>query len=255
MRPIPNDRPKYFHPFFSDLPMNLKVLFSMILVVMGLGYLFAMIQIYEVHAGIDGKPGLSVRDIQIAYAGNAEGSRIETALRGPMSSMLPEAEANVIIGWARTGAGEAEFKAEIEPILKERCQGCHNGSDAKLPSLMSYDGAKAVAQTDHGVAIGTLVRVSHIHMFGITFIFSIMGFIFSHAYVRHRYFKSVLIALPFLAIIVDIGSWWLTKVSLVFAYTVFVGGVLMGVSFAVQWFVCAYQIWFLRAPPAGARPD
>jgi hypothetical protein len=86
-------------------------------------------------------------------------------------------------------------------------------------------------------------------------IFAVMGFIFSHAYVRQRYLKSVLIALPFLAILVDIGSWWLTKVSLTFAYTVIIAGGVMGLAFLLQWLICAHQIWFLRAPPAGARPD
>lgn len=96
--------PAYHHPFFSELPRHLKVLYSMILLILGIGYLFAMIQIFEVHAGVDGKPGLSVRDIQIAYAGNPESSRLETALRGPMSAMAPEREKRRIIAWVRTGA-------------------------------------------------------------------------------------------------------------------------------------------------------
>jgi len=32
-----------------------------------------------------------------------------------------------------------------------------------------------VAEMDTGVSIGTLVRVSHIHLFGLTFIFFIMA--------------------------------------------------------------------------------
>lgn len=247
--------PRYHHPFFSELPRHLKVLFSMILLIMGMGYLFAMIQIFEVHAGVDGKPGLSVRDIQIAYAGSPDNTRLETALRGPMSSMAPETEINQIIAWARTGADEAEFAGEIQPILQANCQGCHDGSDPKLPKLVSYDDLKPLVDGDHGVSIGTLVRVSHIHLFGLTFIFAIMGFIFSHAYVRHRYLKSILIALPFMAIIIDVGSWWLTKMSVVFAYAVIAGGAMMGVSFAMQWLISVHQMWFLRAPPPGSQPD
>lgn len=245
----------YRHPFFSELPRHLKVLFSMILLVMGIGYVFAMIQVFEVHAGVDGKPGLSVRDIQIAYAGSAEGSRLETALRGPMASMASEEQINQIIAWARTGADEGEFASLILPILQSNCQGCHDGSDPKLPKLLSFADTHALARSDNGVSIGTLVRVSHIHLFGLTFIFAIMGFIFSHAYVSQPYLKSVITALPFLAIVVDIGSWWLTKVSMVFAYTVVAGGAVMGVSFAMQWLISVYQMWFLRAPPPGAQPD
>jgi hypothetical protein len=250
-----NSHPPYHHPFFSELPRHLKVLYSMVLLIMGIGYLFAMIQIFEVHAGIDGKPGLSVRDIQIAYAGNPESSRLETALRGAMSSMAPEREKRQIIAWVRTGASEKEFNREVLPIFQAKCQMCHSGNDPTLPSLMSYGDVAPLAETDKGVSIGTLVRVSHIHLFGITFIFAILGLIFSHAYVRPRHFKSILTALPFLAMFVDIGSWWLTKVSVVFAYAVFAGGVVMGVSFALQWLISVRQMWFMRAPPEGARPD
>lgn len=245
----------YHHPFFSELPLHLKVLFSMVLLIMGIGYVFGMIQIYEVHAGIDGKPELSVRDIQIAYAGDPNGSRLETALRGPMSAMATQTEARQIIAWVRTGADEAEFNREILPIIKAKCLACHTGSDSGLPLLGSYADTRPLVETDHGVSFSSLVRVSHIHLFGMTMIFAIMGFIFSHAYVRQRYFKSTLIALPFLAMLIDIGSWWLTKISLVFAYAVVAGGVVMGISFLLQWLISAHQIWFLRAPPAGARPD
>ncbi len=244
--------PVYHHPFFSELPRHLKVLYSMILLILGLGYLFAVIQIFEVHAGADGKPGLSVRDIQIAYAGTPDNSRLETALRGPMSAMASPEQVQQIIAWVRTGADEAEFNRDIQPILQAKCQLCHASRD---PSLGSYAEVSPLTATDGGVSIGALVRVSHVHLFGMTLIFAFLGLIFSHAYVRQRHLKSILIALPFLAIFVDIGSWWLTKVSVVFAYTVFAGGAVMGIAFALQWLICAHQLWFLRAPPEGARPD
>jgi hypothetical protein len=198
---------------------------------------------------------MSVRDIQIAYAGNPDGSRLESALLGPMSAMATQGEIRQIIGWVRTGADEAEFEREILPILRAKCQTCHSGGDSGLPLLGSYAEISPLVATDRGVSFSTLVRVSHIHLFGLTMIFAIMGFIFSHAYVRQRYLKSVLIALPFLAMLIDIGSWWLTKVSLVFAYAVVAGGIVMGISFLLQWLISAHQIWFLRAPPAGTRPD
>lgn len=250
-----NPHPAYHHPFFSELPRHLKVLYSMILLMLGIGYLFAMIQIFEVHAGVDGKPGLSVRDIQIAYAGTPDNSRLETALRGPMAGMASPEQIRQIIAWVRTGADEKEFNAEIRPILQAKCLMCHSGSNPNLPGLVTYGDVRSLAGSDHGVSVGALVRVSHIHLFGITFIFAIMGLIFSHAYVRQRHFKSILTALPFLAMLIDIGSWWLTKVSLTFAYAVFAGGVAMGISFAWQWLICVHQMWFLRAPPEGARPD
>ena len=83
-----NSHTKFTYPLFNDLPLTLKVLYLNVMIVLGIGYIFAMIQIYEVHAGRDGKPGLSVQDIQIAYSGSKSDTRLEVALKGPMSGML-----------------------------------------------------------------------------------------------------------------------------------------------------------------------
>ena len=98
------------YPFFNQLPCSLKVLYTMVLLTMGLGYLFAMIQIYEVHSGRDGQGGISVKDIQIAYSGNKAGTRLEGALNGPMSGMLPADEKAKIIGWIHSKAEKNKYE-------------------------------------------------------------------------------------------------------------------------------------------------
>ena len=52
---------------------------------------------------------------------------------------------------------------------------CHDGSNPHLPNLNGYDNVQKVTENDTGTGVFTLVRVSHIHLFGITFIFFIMG--------------------------------------------------------------------------------
>lgn len=239
------------YPLFNQLPTSLKTLYTMILIVLGIGYVFALIQIYEVHAGKDGRRGVSVEDIRIAYSGSKADTRLEIALKGAMASMLPAAEREQIFDWVRTHrASEPVYQADIAPIIAARCLACHNGSNPHIPSLAGYEELRKMVVLDTGVSIGTLVRVSHIHLFGITFIFAFMGLIFCHAHMRSDVLKNVIIATPFVAIILDIASWWLTKVSTPFAYVVVVGGALMGASFAVQWLVSMYQMWFYRPPAA-----
>lgn len=237
-----NHPPRYTYPLFDDLPPSLRALYINILLIMGIGYIFAMIQIYEVHAGRDGKPGLSVRDIQIAYSGNQADTRLEAALKGPMSGMLPDAERAALIAWVRDGADEADYNTRIKATLEQRCVACHNGSNPHVPVLTGYAEVAALAQRDTGMSVGTLVRVSHIHLFGLTFIFGFMGLIFSHAHLRGAALKVIVICVPFIAIFLDIASWWLTKVSIGFAYVVVIGGALMGVAFAFQWLVSLYQL-------------
>lgn len=60
---------------------------------------------------------------------------------------------------------------------------------------------------------------------------------------RSRILRSVLIAIPFVAIWLDIGSWWFTKFRPLFAYTVIGGGILMGLSLAVQICLSLYEMW------------
>jgi len=239
---MPEVHRMFFH--YSELPLSMRTLFTATLIVLGIGYLFAMIQIYDVHAGRDGRPGLSAEDIAIAYSGSKTATRLEAALSGPMSGMLPADERGTIIGWVHRGLDKAEYDTSIQPIIERRCLACHDGSNPHIANLSSYDDVANVAQIDTGMSLSTLVRVSHIHMFGITFIFFIMGLIFSHAYVRPVWFKSTVIALPFLAIVIDIASWYLTKINTAFAWAVIIGGGLMGLSFAIQWLVSMYQIWF-----------
>jgi len=238
------------YPFFSELPCSLKVLYTMVLLTMGMGYLFAMIQIYEVHSGRDGGAGLSVKDIQIAYSGNKEGSRMESALKGPMSSMLPAEEREKIISWIHSGTDQKKYDEDIKPIMETRCKACHDGSNPHLPNVTTYEGIKVATAVDTGVSIGTLVRVSHIHLFGLTFIFFMVGAIFSHAYIPKLWVKCLIIATPFVAIFLDVTSWWVTKVSEPFAYVVIISGALMGFSFAIQWVVSMYQMWLYKGPPS-----
>jgi hypothetical protein len=94
----------------------------------------------------------------------------------------------------------------------------------------------------------TLIRVSHIHLFGLSFIFFIMGSMFSHAYIRPIWFKCAAIATPFVAIVSDVSSWYFTKLFHPFALVVIGGGGLMAASFAFMWVVTMYQLWFSKPP-------
>jgi hypothetical protein len=234
---------------FSMLPMGMRVLFSSTLIVLGLGYLFAMIHIFASHAGRDGNPSLSVDDLIIAYSGSKTDTRLESALNGPMANMLPGAERAKIIAWVRSGAEQATYSTTgAEEIVEKRCLMCHNGSNPHIPNFKEFEGIKSVAELDTGMDIFTLVRVSHIHLFGITFIFFIVSSIFCHSYIKPLWVKCIIIMVPFLAIVMDIGSWYLTKLYPGFAWVVMGSGAMMGVAFALQWVISMYQMWFYTLP-------
>lgn len=237
----------YHH--FSELPMSLRVLYTAALLVLGMGYLFALIFIFATYSPKDGNPrSLSYDDIVIGYSGSGEDSRLESALRGPMRTMLPQDEINVVVSWVRGGAERASYESRIRSIIEKRCLACHDGSNPHLANLRGLDNMLKVAERDTGPAILTLVRVSHIHLFGLTFIFFVLGMIFSHAYVRPVWLKCVVIGTPFVCIVLDVISWYLVKVFHPFAWVVMLGGAAYGACFAFMWVVSMYQLWIAKAP-------
>ena len=241
----------YLH--FSELPYSLRIMYTAALLVLGMAYLFAVIHLFHTYSGRDGNPmDLTYDDMIIAYTGSGKGSRLESALRGPMSNMLPADETKTVIGWVKGGADRPTYEAQIKPLFDKRCISCHDGSNPHLGNLGDWDGLKKMVEQDTGTDIFTLVRNSHIHLFGLTFVFFVMGLIFSHAYVRPVWLKCVLIALPFLCLSTDVSSWYFIKLFHPFAYLTMAAGAAMGLCYATMWFVSMYQLWIGKVPQAVA---
>ena len=243
-----NDKFHRLYRHFQELPMGMRVLFTSTLLVLGLGYAFAALYVFAAHSGADGRPGLSVEDIVITYSGSKETTQLESALQGSMSGMLPQRDLATIIAWVRDGADKRTFEAQIEPIIDRNCLACHDGSNPHLSNLDGYENIQEVVAQDTGADLYTLVRVSHIHLFGLTFIFFIVGFIFSHAYVRPLWLKWTLIAAPFAGVVMDVLGWYVTKVFPPFAWGVLIAGVINGLSFAAMWAISMYQMWLYKVP-------
>lgn len=233
---------------FRDLSPSKRVYYFMVLLILSLGYLFALLYTLEVHGGKDGKKGLSPEDIKIAYRGNGEKSTIEAALTpgGAMSNNLLPIERDIILKWAKEGADKEKYAAHVEGIIQNRCLFCHDGVINPI-KLKSYDDIAILTEKDTGASRSSLEKVSHIHLFGLAFIFYVVNRIFMHVEMKDGW-KSVLVALPFAAIMIDIISWWLTKFSWpFFAYIVYISGIIMAFCFAFQVLISMYQIVFTKA--------
>jgi hypothetical protein len=236
---------------YSELPFSMRILYTAALCILGMSYLFAMVYLFHTYSGRDGNPmDLSYDDLVIAYAGSGKGSKLESALRGPMSTMLPKEEASAIVSWVQKGADQPTYESLIRPSIDKRCMSCHDGSNPHLLNLGGYDNMKKVTEQDKGTDVFTLVRVSHIHLFGITFIFFIMGTVFSHAYVRPLWIKYLVMGLPFVCLAIDVSSWYMVKIYHPFAWVTMSAGATMGLCFATMWFTSMYQMWIGRTPKA-----
>ena len=108
---------------YSELPYSQRVLYTATLMILGFGYIFALIYLFHAHAGRDGNPNtLSYEDIVLSYRGSGKGSRLESALRGPMSTMLPPNEDHPP---DQVGAGRRRSRQLREPIQVGAGQALH----------------------------------------------------------------------------------------------------------------------------------
>jgi hypothetical protein len=225
----------------ARLPESYKVLFTGFLLVIGVGLLMAGAQIMLTHGKADGKPGLSINDIVYSYYGNRSGSKLESMLNGQMKPMAPDEVRFELIQWARDGGSIKDWSPKIEPIMQKYCVSCH-GPGAALPDFSKFENVKKVAEVDEGASIGSLTRVSHIHLFGIAFIFLFVGWIFGLAQYPKRW-KLILIATPFAFLLLDVLSWWLTKYFPMFAWLTMIGGIGYSLASTVMIFTSLAQMW------------
>lgn len=227
----------------KNLDIPVKVLFTGYLTTVAVGYLMALIQILFTHGMADGKFGLSIDDIVYSYYGNRSGTVMETKLNGSMKENASEHERFVIMQWVRDGAEEDEYaESGVEKIIQESCVMCHN-KESSLPDFTDFKVLKSLTTQDEGATFGSLTRVSHIHLFGISFIFMFVGLIFSFAETSTVKYKSIAIGMPYLFLLVDILSWWLTKLHPMFAILVILAGAGMAISFAFMWTVSVAEMW------------
>ena len=225
----------------ARLSLPYKFLFTGFLLVIGVGLMMAGAQIMLTHGQADGKPGVSVNDIVYSYYGNRSGSKLESMLNGSMKAMAPDEVRFEIIQWARDDSPIEKWAPRIQPLLEKHCVACHNAESAQ-PNFTKLEVVKKLAEVDQGASIGTLTRVSHIHLFGISFIFLFVGWIFGMAEFDLRW-KVILIITPFVFLLVDVLSWWLTKYFPVFAWLTIIGGFGYSLASTVMIFTSLAQMW------------
>ena len=234
----------------NQLSWSYKVIVSLFVLMMGYSYLFALLNLQINTRQADGDTsglGLAtIRDIEITYRGNRGESLLVNKINGSMEQYLSSQKEKVLIGeWIAKGRTEQGYQ-EIQYIFEENCVSCHPYDERPDYPLETYEQVYASAEPDMGPSIGWLARFTHYHAFG----FSIFSFLLSMVFLLTsfrptiRFFGAVL---PFVAMFIDITSWWLTRlISPIFAYTVYLGGVLMAISLAVIIIGSIYDIWFGR---------
>lgn len=234
---------------FEDISISEKLLYSLCLMTIGIGYLFALTHMLYTHQMRDGEPGISVQDVMIAYYGSHNQTRLGSAIDGgPMEGNLTSAlDKQAILNWLQMDKSEQQYREVVAPILKRDCTGCHSPEiNPSLPNLTTYQGLMEVAQSK-AASLPSLVKVSHIHLFGIAFILLFTGRIFIYCECN-VILKRLIVAIPFLAMVIDTFSWFITRHIPQFAYVVVASGALMGLAMGAQIVISLYQMWMNELP-------
>jgi hypothetical protein len=88
-----------------------------------------------------------------------------------------------------------------------------------------------------------LIQTSHTHLFGQTLIAGLLGLIFLFS-AMGEWKKAVILALPFIGTIIDIGGMWLTRfVWPPLAVLVLIGGSTFALGYGMIAVISLYELW------------
>ena len=191
---------------------------------------------------LDGKPGLSVTDLQLAFTGGYE-SLLEAQVHGDMRQYAENRnEVATLAAWAREGATREGYLTGASQVLDERCVRCHRtGGRASFRLLDTFDNARAVALTPAAPPLTRQLLVTKIHVFGIGMMLGILGIATLGTTVSPPV-KLALVAGGFAGLVFDFSSWWLMRLSLAFAWGRLAGNVLFVCALVAMAAVCISEL-------------
>ncbi len=228
----------------NTLPVSGKLLCTLFLICMGIGFIFSQLNVFFTYNRADGMTGFSFQDIVLTYYGQPDVLLVESKLNGTMREHLDnEYERNSLINWAKRGA-EKEKSNEAKGIILKNCLRCHTagGEAAFAPFDKLSTVSDIFTRINNGISIPRLITLSHIHMISIGVIFALSGIIFLFTPINEK-LKMILLIFPFGSLLMDVFSWWLTKLIPVFAITVFIGGVFAVIGFFIQFVISLLTMW------------
>ena len=224
-----------------------KVALSLFLILCGIGYLLGFLNILLHYQMVDGKPGLSMADVQKTYYGSTDKTRLEKTIDASMRGYFAsDSEYNATKEWIADGATEKGWDDEIKGIFDNSCNSCHSSSAAVAGTVTeTYEDTSEFLVQDKGKSIPKLVQVSHTHVLATTpLIFLLVMILFMTSFPMK--FKSAAAIFSFCAVFLDIGSWWLAKLHPAFAVLVMIGGMTLGASFGLLALAPLYEMWLKK---------
>jgi mono/diheme cytochrome c family protein len=232
----------------KTLPLTLRVVISLALLTIGVGYLVAMLNLYLTYSLTDGATGLGPSDLKRAFYGNRDNTKLAAKIHGgSMEQFLTRrGDKEKILSWIQDGAEQRGYEEVVRPILTQNCVRCHNPNGLqRFAPLTSYEEVMIVTQVDRGEPVSLWARVAHTHLQSIGLIFLFLGTVFSFTSLEERW-KVAIVVLPFAALLLDFGTRFLARYVAGIVYLMMAAGALLGLSFAVMILYPLYDLWLKK---------
>jgi hypothetical protein len=202
----------------------------------------------------------TVENIKVKYHYPA----LVSAMKGSMYQYVADDEdITAVLKWVKEGATKEAYEESIAPIMNTSCVSCHNptstmsGAMPGLP-LTSYE--EVHKYSEPGYSWTKMSKQAHVHLFGIGAFLVIVTLIFAFSSFR-PWFRNLLICTSWVALLLDVLCWWLTKYELSFAYIIVGAGAAMSGSAIGMSFLALLDMWIVvpwlttPATPAAKTPD
>jgi hypothetical protein len=139
------------------------------------------------------------------------------------------------------GLSPGDVQASLSPDMPMTHMGHGATSAEKEISLGEVSGAARV-----WIRTPLLIQTSHTHLFGQTLIAGLLGLIFLFSSLRESR-KSLILALPFVGTVIDIGGMWLTRfVWPPLAVLVIIGGSLFALGYLLITAISLWELWLTK---------
>jgi len=234
-------------PKLRSMSMASKLAISAFLLLAALGYLFGFLNIFVTYQMTDGTPGLSGKDVELAFYGSP-GTALEGAIDGSMRSQFSsDANYQEVKEWIESGGTEVSF-GPIQEIFDADAYECHSSETMAAGGLElnDYGDVEPLLAKDTGKSLTRLIALSHTHVLSLSVAIFLLVFIFSFSSYP-EWLKMGIYIMSFSAIVLDIGAWWLAKFAPFFSVFVIIGGALLGTSFGVLIWLGLWDVWFGKA--------
>ncbi|HEY3066994.1 MAG TPA: hypothetical protein VGL09_14465 [Methylomirabilota bacterium] len=140
------------------------------------------------------------------------------------------------------GLSPSDVQASLAPEMPMMHMGHNQMSGEKEIDLAQISSSAKV-----WVRTPLLIQTSHTHLFGQTLIAGLLGLIFLFSSLPEVK-KSIILALPFVGTVVDIGAMWLTRfVWPGFSVLVTIGGSTFALGYVLIMTISLYELWLKEA--------